>query len=217
MEDFEIRKIIKQVIREELTQIFMGKVTETTPAFRASARRFSSEPPIGDMRLIQPYGLASRPKPNMESLLVPVNGDATHINLVGQNDTARPACEEGEVALYGPNGQVLKYFNSGKVKLTATNDFETDITGKTHFKSSGDTDIESAALIHLGAPSADEPFVLGTKAKTWLGDLVDAIRAIVYYGNLGAPVTVSTNDAAFAALKARLDEILSEQIFGQKS
>jgi hypothetical protein len=106
---------IVMIIRRELAQIAMGRVTATDSNFRAEARRFANDNPFDQNRLIQPYGLASRPKPMMESLLVPIGSDPSHMVVVGQNDTNRPAIQAEEVALYGPAGQVVYMKANGGV------------------------------------------------------------------------------------------------------
>jgi hypothetical protein len=200
MEPFDLYPLVRQIVREELAQMLMGKVTATTADGRATARRFKDEPPIKNMRLIQPYGLASRPKPDTECVVAPINGDPSHLIVLGQNDKNRPGIlQAGEVALYGPDGQLVHFKNGGATRMS----------------SPGSTTVVAPTVV-LGSDSADEPFVLGKVFKLWEQNLIEAVRAISYIGNLGAPVTGTLNDADFADLENQLEQLLSKKIFGEK-
>ncbi len=65
----------------------------------------------------------------------------------------------------------------------------------------------------------DEPLVLGTKNKTYQGDLIDGIKAITVLGNLGASTGNPLNAATFTALKASPiddDKLTSDVAFTEK-
>lgn len=157
MEDWEIPALVRNIVRQELAPILMGKVSSTTGEYRAEFQRFAKESKIPNARLIQPYGIASRPKPEMDSLVAPVANDATHLNILGQFDAARPSLEEGEVALYGPDGQVVKMLNGGNIHAQTEADYIAEVLGN----------------IKLGSPDADEPAVLGNVLKEMLELLLD--------------------------------------------
>lgn len=112
MNEAMIRKIIREMIQLELAPILMASVVSNTDQNRAVIRRFSSEGPIPNLRSIQPFGISSRAPAGTQGLVIPVNGDPTHLNLVGHFDTAKPACDDGETVLYGADGQVI-YLKSG--------------------------------------------------------------------------------------------------------
>lgn len=93
------------------------------------------------------------------------------------------------------------------------------VGGKSTINSTGDVTVSSDSMIKLqkgkdGSPS--EPFVLGQKFKSFMGDLLEAIGQITHVGNLGAPTPPPVNAAKFTALKAKLDDLLSELIMGMK-
>jgi Bacteriophage Mu Gp45 spike protein len=115
MQNYEIPRLIRQIVREELAPILMGKIVSVDQTFRATAQRFSTETQIPNMRLIQPYGLASRPKAGMDSMIVPVLGDPSNLQVVGQFDSGRPAIDETEACLYGPDGQVVYMKKGGEI------------------------------------------------------------------------------------------------------
>lgn len=115
MERWEIEKIIRETVKQELAATLMGKIVSTTDKFRASAQRFPTETPIPNQRIISPYGLASRAKAGMECLVGAINNDPTHLGIVGVNDTGRPTVQDGEVSLYGPDGQQLYLKNGGTI------------------------------------------------------------------------------------------------------
>lgn len=119
MDDAEIIRMIRQTIREELAPILMGKVISTESPDRMTVQRYSNETPLDKLRNIQPYGLASRPPSDMTCLTIPIGGDPSHINVVGQFDSARPPIDGGEVCLYGPAGQQIWFGNDGMVRSGA--------------------------------------------------------------------------------------------------
>ena len=112
MEEYELIPIIRQAIRQELAPILMGKIRSTDGTFRATAKRFTSESDLSNLRILHPYGLASRPKADTECVILPVFNDPTHLNVLTQHDSNRPQIQDGEVCLYGPDGQVI-YMKSG--------------------------------------------------------------------------------------------------------
>jgi phage gp45-like len=114
MEEYELISLIRKTIREELAPILMGKIKSTNTEYRAVAQRFSGENEISQLRLLHPYGLASRPPAETECVVMPILNDPTHLNILTQHDLSRPPTQEGEVCLYGPEGQVV-YLKKGGV------------------------------------------------------------------------------------------------------
>lgn len=117
MTETEIITLIKKTVRKELAQIMMCQITSTQDSNRASMQRFAAEAPSSNLRLIMPYGVASRPPNSMEAMIAPINSDPTHLNIIGQFDANRPTMNEGEVCLYGPQGQVVYFNNAGETHL----------------------------------------------------------------------------------------------------
>lgn len=116
MNESDIYRIVRQILREEIAPILMGKVVSTESSSRVTVRRITSEWPISNVRNIQPYGVSSRPPENMTTVVVPVGSDPTHLNMIGQFDEARPEVEEGEVCFYGPKGQMIWFTNDGSIR-----------------------------------------------------------------------------------------------------
>lgn len=117
MEDHEFKAFIRQVIREEITPILFGTITETASQNRASARRFSNEDAIDDQRILGPYGFAGRPKKGTTCLVMPLAGDPTHLSVAASfDDKGRPDLNEGEACLYGPTGQILLMRDDGTIR-----------------------------------------------------------------------------------------------------
>ncbi len=108
-------KEVVQIIRRVLATEAMGRISSTDADFFAKGRRFPQDPDFTQARLIQPYGLASRPPAQMESLISYVGGDTTHPLFVGQFDRNRPEVGSREVALYGPDGQVVYMATGGTI------------------------------------------------------------------------------------------------------
>jgi len=112
MEEYELIPLIRKAVKEELAPILMGKIVSTDSKYRAIAKRFSSENQLENLRILHPYGFASRPKAQTECVVLPIFNDPTHLNVLTQHDSNRPEIQDGEVCLYGPDGQVI-YFKSG--------------------------------------------------------------------------------------------------------
>jgi hypothetical protein len=116
MEPYEIHALVRQVIREELAPILMGKVGEINEKYRAKLKsRLSGETGLENLRTLHPYGLASKPKAETEVVILPLMGDPTNLNVLTQHDKDRPEIEQGEVALYGPDGQIIHFKNDGNI------------------------------------------------------------------------------------------------------
>jgi phage gp45-like len=99
--------LIKQTIKQEIAQIMMANVITNTDQNRSTLKRFPSDSPFGNVRNIQPFGLASRAPAGTQCLLIPSAGDVTQLNMVGHFDTNRPTISDGESILYGADGQVV--------------------------------------------------------------------------------------------------------------
>jgi phage gp45-like len=115
MEDYELPKLIRQIIREELAPILMGKIIQTDTKYRATAQRFSGENQIKNLRSLHPFGVASKPKPGTECVVLPIMNDPTHLNVLTHHDSGRPEIDEGEICLYGADGQLIYLKNGGSI------------------------------------------------------------------------------------------------------
>lgn len=125
----ELIPIIRQLIKQELTPILMGKIQSTADVYRAGAKRFSNENEVQNMRLLSPYGLVSRPKKDTECVVMPIGGDATHLNVLTQFDKERPEISEEEVCLYGPQGQVVYMKAGNRINIGALDASEAAVLG----------------------------------------------------------------------------------------
>jgi hypothetical protein len=114
----EIIRLVRQIIKQELAPILMGVVTSNESQTQSTFQHFSSEAPIGPVRSIQPFGLSSRAPVGTSLLTIPVNADATHQNIVGHFDTAKPTGADGETLLYDAFGHVI-YMSESQVSLGA--------------------------------------------------------------------------------------------------
>lgn len=176
MDESEMISKIKQIVRNELAQIMMCQIVSTDNSQTASVTRFATDNQTDNLRLIQPYGVASRPPTGMDSVLTPVNSDPSHLNITGQYDSNRPAMNPGEVCLYGPQGQVLYFNNAGETHLGSETSNQPLVLG-TEIKSWA-TNLISAILNityigNLGAP------ITGTLNETDFNNLVDQLVTIV--------------------------------------
>jgi hypothetical protein len=107
MTDREIKMLIRQVIREEIAHLLMGSIVENKDQLRSTFQRFKSESGIPNARNIQPFGLSSRAPKGTDCVVSPVNGDKTHMNVLGHFDKNKPTVDDGETSLYNEFGQEI--------------------------------------------------------------------------------------------------------------
>jgi hypothetical protein len=117
MNEAQLIRAVKQIIKTELAPILMGTLVSTQDQYRATAQRYQTEAPIGNMRLLQPYGFASRPPAGTQVLVTPIDGRPDHLNVTAQFDQNRPAIADGETVLYGPDGQIVYMQTGGKILI----------------------------------------------------------------------------------------------------
>ena len=183
MNESEVRNLIRHEVRSFLTQVMLGEVVSNESEQRSTARRTGNEGPISKIRNIQPFGISSRAPAGTGGVLVPVNGDPTHLLLMGHFDTSKPACDDGDTILYDAHGNKISLIN-GEIKA---------LTEKLAVISS---------TIKLGSEGSSNPLVLGDLLMEFLSDLLDLIIAHDHYGNLGFPTSPPRNAANFTAKKS---------------
>lgn len=115
MTEGQVRGVIRKVIRQELAQILLGSTTANKDQFYSSVQRFD-ETPIDNNRKILPFGISSRAPVGTQGLVVPVNGDPTHLVVVGDFDANRPTLNDGESMLYDQFGHVV-YCSESKIQI----------------------------------------------------------------------------------------------------
>ena len=118
--DAEVREIVKREIREALAPIMMGFIVSNENVQRATIKRMSMEGPIPNARSIQPFGFSSKAPVGTEGLMVPVNGDPTHVNMVGHFDKHKPEVNEGESAQYDEFGHLV-YLSESMMQFGSKN------------------------------------------------------------------------------------------------
>ncbi len=126
------------------------------------------------------------------------------------------------------NGKTEVKMEQNPSRITTTSDFlianvnqDATVTsgGKSTVNATGDLTVSSNSKINLqrgadGSPS--EPFVMGQKFKSFMGDFISAVAAITHIGNLGATTPPPVNQSQITALKNKLDDLLSDLIIGMK-
>jgi len=129
MEEYEIIRLIRQVIKQELAPILMGSVVSNESSSRSTIQRFATESPIGNLRSIQPYGVSSRAPAGTQGLIVPVRSDPTHLNLVGHFDEGKPTTNDGETILYDAYGHVI-YLSQTKMQFGSKSSAQNMVLGQ---------------------------------------------------------------------------------------
>lgn len=183
MNESEIRSLIRNEVKNMKAEIMMGFIVSNQDAQRSSVKRMSLEGEIKNIRNIQNYGISSRAPANTEALIIPVNGDPTHLNMAGHFDKNKPSVDDGELKAYDNFGNII-HLKDGEIKM---------ITDKLAVLSS---------MIKLGSESSENPLVLGDLLMELLSDLIQLIAVHSHYGNLGFPTSAPINAGDFQSLKA---------------
>lgn len=129
MTDSEIRQLIKETIRHELTQIMMGLVNSNQSNQRSTIQRFKTDGPIPNARSIQPFGVSSRAPKDTDSVIAGVGGDVTHLIMLGHFDKNKPETEDGETILYDAYGHII-YLSQDKIQIGSKSSDENLVLGQ---------------------------------------------------------------------------------------
>lgn len=129
MTEAQLMKFIRQVIREELAPILMGSVVSNQDQNRSTVQRFNSEGPIQNLRNVQPFGVSSRAPAKTPALIIPINGDPSHLNMVGHFDESRPTGADGETLLYDAFGHII-FMSETKIQVGSKTSAENMVLGK---------------------------------------------------------------------------------------
>lgn len=116
MNESDIIRLVRRVIRQELAPILLGSVVSNQDQNRTTIQHFATSSPIPKLRNIQPYGVASRAPPGTACLTIPIDGDPTHLNMVGHFDQSRPSMANGETILYDAFGHIV-YLSDTKMQF----------------------------------------------------------------------------------------------------
>jgi hypothetical protein len=120
MTEAEIIRLVKQIVREELAPILMANVVSNESQLRSTIQRFSTDSEISNLRNIQPYGVSSRAPVGTSCLVIPVDGNPSHLNMVGHFDSAKPSTQDGEFILYDAYGHEV-YLSQSKMQFGSKN------------------------------------------------------------------------------------------------
>lgn len=133
MTDGELTRLIRRVIKQEITSIMMATVQSNESELYSTLTRFATDARNPNIRNIQPFGLSSRPPAGVESLLVPIDGNPTNMTTVGQHDANKPKLNDGETILYDQFGHVV-YLSETKMQFGSKTSAENMVLGQV-FKS----------------------------------------------------------------------------------
>ena len=201
MNEAEIIRLIKKTVRLELAQTLLGSITETDDEYTTSMTRFATDSEIEDLRLIRPYGFASRPNSGVTTVVHPVNGDPSHLLSLGDFDEGnRPSILEGESAVYGSSGQVIytegtDIFLGDYIPVTGT--FVPNHRAAFHEDGSYELGIlesvssNAAGEVFIGSPEAANPLVLGDILKNFCDQLITILTTALAAIEAG-PLVITT-------------------------
>lgn len=149
MTESEIRKLIRQVVQETIAPILLASVTKNENSLRTNFKYFASAGEIPDVRNIQPFGVSSRAPVGTNALVVPIDGNQTHLVIVGNHDADKPTTDDGETILYDAYGHVV-YLSQTKMQFGSKTSSENMVLGKV-FKQFADNLLTALqAETHLG-------------------------------------------------------------------
>jgi len=225
MTESDIMRLIKRMVRQELAQTLGGFITDTDDQYLCSLKRFDDDAEVQNIRLIRPYGFASRPFEDTPTIVHPVNGDPSHLLSLGDFDSGnRPGIDAGESAQYGSTGQVAytsgtDYIIGDYVQETGTflpfnrAIFHEDGSYAFGFESS--ISANAAGEVFLGSPSASSPAVLGDALTSFLSSVLSQLTTalntiatgpiVLVTGSPGGPSP--TSPAVTAALEAAVAQL----------
>lgn len=116
MTDGEIRKMVREIIQQELAAISMAFVNSNQSNQRSTIQRFKNDGPISNIRNIQPFGISSRAPVNTDAVVAGVGNDVTHLIMLGHFDKSKPTGQDGETLLYDAFGHVV-YLSQDKMQF----------------------------------------------------------------------------------------------------
>jgi len=129
MTERDLKMLIRQVIREEIAHLMMGSVVENKDQLRSTFQRFKAESGIPNARNIQPFGISSRAPVGTDCVVSPVNGDKTHLNVLGHFDKNKPSVADGETSLYNNFGQEV-HLGEDTIKIGSKSAAENAVLGQ---------------------------------------------------------------------------------------
>jgi len=176
----EVISLVRMILRQEFAPILMASIVSTEDQFRCTTRRFAAEGSAPNRRQIKPFGVSSRAPKGTDVVMVPVNGDPTHMNICGEFDQNRPSLDEGETILYAADGHLI-YLKNGKT---------IHVGGKT-----------AASPLVLGD-------VLKSFATDLLDQVIAAVSA-VKDGPVAVTTTPGNPAPTYPALASSLDSVIS--------
>lgn len=149
MTESEAIRLIRRVIRQELAPILLGSIVSNQDQNRSTVQRFSTDSQVPKLRNIQPYGVASRAPAKTPALIIPIDGDPTHLNMVGHFDESRPSMQDGETILYDAFGHIV-YLSESKMQFGSKASDENMVLGKVFKQWAHDLLTQLAAEMHIG-------------------------------------------------------------------
>jgi hypothetical protein len=202
MTDAELRKLIKDEIKQQINIILNAETSDNTSQTESINALFPGMPVIENRPVMHPYGFVSRAPEGTISVVAKTGDHPGNRMVLGHRDKNRPTVQSGETMLYNEFGDKI-YVSQGIIRAT---------TPKW---------ITEADSIFIGSESADEPFVLGKVFKNYFAEpLLDQLRVETHISGIpGYPTSIPQNAAQYAQIEASpiMDEkILSDKIFGEK-
>jgi hypothetical protein len=149
MNESELIRMFRQIVRDEIAAISMGNVVSNEDNNRSTTKRFANDGPISNLRNVQPFGVSSKAPPGTAALIIPIDGNGTHLNMVGHFDESRPSGQDGETFLYDAFGHVI-YLSQSKLQFGSKASAENMVLGQVFKKLMHDLLKELQLEQHIG-------------------------------------------------------------------
>lgn len=164
-----LRQLLAPTARRGLmgaAPVVINLTDDTTDHQQAQVEALADEV-IDDVPHLQPYGFASRAKAGAVGLLLSVMGLRSQgiVLNVGDHRYRLKGLDEGEVALYDDQGQVVKIARTG-IQITTGQDVDVTATGTGTVTVTATTVVIASSDIRLGGSGATKKIALDGDSVT---------------------------------------------------
>lgn len=109
----ELRKIIRDEVRSQITVLTFGQSGENGVNIETIENMFPGSPSIKDRPIMHPFGFVSRAVRGVISVVGKVGNDPSNRMTLGHRDANKPEVDEGEASIYSSEGYQLKAMLDG--------------------------------------------------------------------------------------------------------
>lgn len=116
MTDSEIRRIIRDEIKQQVNILLFGSAGTNTPTGEDIDSLFPGMPTISNRPIMHPFGISSRAPAGTIQVIGRMGDHAGNRTVLGHRDSKRPAGDVGETFLYDAYGHEI-YLSKEKIQI----------------------------------------------------------------------------------------------------